>query len=80
MKRVHPVSVRWIDSTMNGHWHAASAVGAALDPTATIASVGYLLEKTRKHIVLAQSLSEGSQEVGNLLSIPRFAVVSIKRL
>lgn len=79
MKRVHAVTVQWLDSNINGGWNAAASVASSAAPTA-IASVGYLLEKTRKHVVLAQSLSERTQEVGNLLTIPRFAVVSIKRL
>lgn len=79
MKKVHAVLVRWVDSTTAGGWNAAVTVASTAKPT-SIVSVGYLLEKTNKRVVLGQSLCEGTQEVCNLLTIPRFAVTAIERL
>ena len=54
-------------------------VATGVEPT-SIASVGYLLEKNHKRVIIGQSMSVGTQEICNLLTIPRFAVQSIKRL
>jgi hypothetical protein len=45
-----------------------------------IETIGYLLEKRKKSLVLAMSVSEDTNEVMHLLSIPRKSVTSLERL
>lgn len=79
-KVVRRVEVTWRDSINQGGWDSAAAVRKhGITPT-TCVTTGYLLEKDRERVVLAQSLSEQTNEVGNLVAIPRFAVMSIRRL
>ena len=78
MKKVRFVRVDWIDSVTNGGWSAAASVADGAEPT-HIVSGGFLLEKNNRHVVIAQSLSESTQEVCNLLTIPRGNVVRIRR-
>lgn len=60
------VLVEWDDAHMEGWW----IDGAPEAPTPTIVqSVGWLAHKTRKHLVLVQSMSDGQH--GNRLQIPR---------
>ena len=69
------VLVEWDDAHMEGWW----IDGAPQAPTPTLVrSVGYLTHKTRQHIVLVQSLSDGQH--GNRLQIPRGMVRSMKLL
>ena len=78
MKKVRFVRVDWIDSVTNGGWSAANSVSTGAEPT-HIVSGGFLLEKNKRRVVIAQSLSESTQEVCNLLTIPRGNVVRIRR-
>lgn len=64
--------VEWDDAHMEGWW----IDGAARPPVPEIVrSVGWLVHKTAKHLVLVQSLTEGQH--GNRLQIPRGMVRSI---
>ena len=72
MKRVE---VRWSDAAHHhpGDWHDGK-----VDARAYVKSVGYLLNDTKTHIVLAQSRLEDSYT--GVFSIPKSAVLSIKHL
>jgi hypothetical protein len=72
MKRIE---VRWSDAAHHG---AGSWVERPIDPRAYVRSVGYLLDKTPTHLVLAQSRM-GESYTG-VFSIPRSAVRSVKQL
>lgn len=60
------VLVEWDDAHMEGWW-IDGAPGAPAP--SLVQSVGWLAHKTRQHIVLVQSLTEGQH--GNRLQIPR---------
>lgn len=60
------VLVEWDDAHMEGWW--IDGVPEAPTPT-LVQSVGWLAHKTRKHLVLVQSMSDGQH--GNRLQIPR---------
>lgn len=66
------VLVEWDDAHMEGWW--IDGVPEAPTPT-LVQSVGWLAHKTRKHLVLVQSMSDGQH--GNRLQIPRGMVKSM---
>lgn len=69
------VMVEWDDACMSGHW----IDGKPSKPKAEIVwSVGYLARKTKRHIVLVQSMSEDVH--GNALQIPRGMILSMRVL
>lgn len=72
MKRVE---VMWSDAAHHlcGDWHDGN-----VDPRAYVKSVGYLLNETKTHLVLAQSTLEGSYT--GVFSIPKSAVLKVKHL
>jgi hypothetical protein len=80
VKKIRPVRVSWDDSVGHGHWHSSEQVRADPPRPSRIETIGYLLEKKKNSIVLAMSVSEGTNEVMHLLSIPRRAVTSLERL
>lgn len=43
-------------------------------------SVGYLIEKKKDHLAFAQSISGNTCDLGEVLSIPKKAIISLKRL
>ena len=78
MKTIRPVKVKWTDSIHGAGWNDHRAASTSR-PT-KITTVGYLLERDKDRVVVAQSVSDDTEELGNLLTIPRAAVRSIKRL
>lgn len=69
------VRVTWVDAATVDQWQ----VLGSLSPIFSVTSVGYLLKKTKKRVVLVQSVSENDQQSAQL-TLPRVAVRSIKRL
>ena len=67
----------WEDSAgpLGGVWHDEDE---DVD-TVTVTTVGYLVKKTKRRIVIAHSRHDGGQ-LGGVLAIPRSAVRSMKRL
>lgn len=60
------VLVEWDDAAMEGHW----IDGHPAKPKPQIVrSIGFLAHKTKKHILLVQSVAENCH--GNSLQIPR---------
>ena len=78
MKTVRPVKVVWVDSLCAGGWVSDEA--ARLAQPSTITSVGFLLERDRKRVVIAQSVPDEVGEVGDVLAIPAAAVQSLQPL
>lgn len=74
-KKLRMVRVRWVDSAATSKPWMADGETLAADKCV---SIGYLVEKTKKKLLLAQSRS--SCEWGNPLAIPRVAVTSIRRV
>lgn len=67
-----PVIVRWIDSMGTPGWGAEPS--AKMECT----SVGFLLERTKDRVAIAQNKSHYSN--GDLLEIPTAAIKSVKKL
>ena len=72
MKRVE---VTWSDAAHHapGEW-----LEPPVDPTATVSTVGYLLDETKTHLVVAQSRMDDT--FTGVFSIPRTASRRVKRL
>lgn len=66
------VEVEWDDAHMAGWWQDGEPEPPEPD---LVRSVGYLVHKTRKHLVLIQSRTEGQH--GNRIQIPRGMVKSV---
>ena len=80
MKR-HAVEVEWLDSCVDSGWHASDAAFVRAAPS-ICTSVGILIERTPKQIVLAQSLTsnEEGEQLADVLTIPAAVVKRVRRL
>ena len=76
------VLVRWVDSVSGHGWRRSEDVNQWIDgPGHEQASVGFVVSRTKEHIVIAQSVQlcpDGN--VAELLMIPASAVLSLKTL
>lgn len=76
------VLVTWLDAASRSGWHSRSSKAdrarISRSTPLEIKSLGWLMEKNDKCIVISQSLSKWS--AGELLTIPRSCVVSIEEL
>jgi hypothetical protein len=75
---MQPVLVEWRDSMAVAGWHNVTDAKAA--QLTTVRSVGFLVKTDRASIVLAQSLGDETGDVGEVVTIPRGAVTSVKPL
>lgn len=66
--------VKWADSATHGGWVSKTDEFCPVD----CESVGWLTKSTKRHIVLAQSRNE--EQLSNLISIPRVAIIEMRRL
>lgn len=78
MKRRRILEVEWDDSATLSRWgyekeHTESSV-------AKCRSVGYLIERNEKHIVLALNASDETGRVGDTISIPAACVRKVRRI
>jgi len=69
------VLVEWDDAHMEGWWVDGDPQAPEPD---LVRSVGWLVHKTRRHLVLVQSRTDGQH--GNRLQIPRGMVRSMSTL
>lgn len=74
-KRPKKVMVKWEDSAATSGWYDLDRkpYGAVM-----CYSAGWLIEDTKKHVVLALNWNEG--QCGDYMTIPRSAVRKVKRL
>ncbi len=80
MKPLPIYCVDWRDASLTTGWQTLDGVEHGTSENHT---VGYLVEKTRKHIALAQSLAttgNGTELVDAIMTIPRDWVIRMKRL
>lgn len=68
--------VTWVDSATRRPPWSSDDEALSLRPTDVI-TVGWLMKRGRRRIVLAQSLSSSTQ-IGNVFTIPRGCVKSIQ--
>ena len=76
-----PVLVHWLDSSSivasgGGMWLASGS--AKKHKPSKISSVGFLVKRTKRKLVLVQSISPSQQ--GNALVIPAACVVELREL
>lgn len=70
------VEVVWEDSFVIKGWQEPDAWKEHVDYSLTIRSLGYILSKTKEHILIAQSIDRNGK-VADLLSIPRGSIKNI---
>jgi hypothetical protein len=75
---MQPVLVEWRDCMAVAGWHSQTEARNA--QLTTVRSVGFLLKADRHRLVLAQSLGDETGDVGEVVTIPRGAVSTIKGL
>jgi hypothetical protein len=73
------VEVEFVDACTRGTWSTLEEQRRESRPS-RCRSIGYLVERTATHVTVAQSISSASQNVADTMSIPRRAVLSIKKL
>lgn len=77
-KNLKPYIVEWDDPATVGRWRD---IAQAREETASrCVSVGFLVEKTKKKIVLSLSYDEECRHVSDTIVIPRGVVRSCRRL
>lgn len=75
------VRVKWNDSVSMNRWQPANTVDAfAKSGSDSISSVGYLYKKTKKVVILIQSVHGSERNYAETLKIPRECITSIKVL
>ena len=67
------VAVIWDDAEVDTGWDKVGTPKEAL-----VLSVGYLVKKTRKHVVLAGSITTGEYNTNNRMQIPKGMIKSIE--
>lgn len=75
MTKQKVVSVEWNDITSRNEWHNAED-----NHLLPITSVGFLMAKDKKHILISQSLSTENSLVAGSVIIPMSVVTKIRRL
>lgn len=73
------VRVEWVDSTATADWMAPDAVDKALR-CATITTIGWLMLDAPDRIIIASSHDDTWELVGELIAIPRPAIVASSRV
>ena len=73
------VEIFWIDSCSDAGWKTAIESKGVLS---SVRSVGYLLEQTEDLVCIARSMvtEEGHCPYGDLLTIPKVAIKSMKHI
>lgn len=66
------VQIRWDDAECDSGWDKAQDPKEAL-----VLSVGYLVKKTRKHYVLAGSITTGEHNTNQRIQIPKGMVKEV---
>jgi len=79
--KLTPVEVEWLDSCVDSGWHAHDAAFVRAAPT-QCTSVGYLIERTKAQLVLAQSVTatDDGDQIADVLTIPASVVKRVRRL
>jgi hypothetical protein len=73
------VEVEWSDAITHGAWDSRDAhIKAAR--TRPLRTVGYLVQKNRTSVTVAQSMSSVTQHIADTMTIPRGEVRKIRHL
>jgi hypothetical protein len=73
------VEVEWVDSCTDGRW-ASVAIHRKESHPSTCRTIGYIVDNSPKHIILAQSQSIDTQHCTDTMAIPKSAVRRVKRV
>ena len=79
VKPLIKMEIEWIDSFSSKGWGPKSEHIKGFDH-AKCRTVGYLIERTKKSISLAQSLSDITRNISDVMTIPTVAITKIKVL
>lgn len=79
MRRLPRVEVEWRDSCSRGMWDSIEG-HRKRNGVGPILSIGYLLQKTKQVVQLAQSHSVANDDVTDTITIPSENVVRMKRI
>lgn len=77
--KLNKVEVEWIDSCKSNGWGSLKYHVGELT-FSRCWSVGYVIQEDKKSISLAQSLSEDTKNIADVISIPKVAIKTIKKL
>jgi hypothetical protein len=84
LKKWEPIELRWIDSMADSGWKPESAhTPEGVDRDLEHLTVGYFFMETPRTICVIQSRSDWDYETKNVdgvMSIPKVAVLNLKRL
>ncbi len=69
------VAVTWDDAEVDAGWDKVGEPKEAL-----VLTVGFLVKKTRKHLVIAASVTTGEHNTNQRIQIPRGMLVSMETL
>lgn len=78
MKKPTIVEIEWVDSCSVGGWHRPEHFTEA--SIANCRTVGYILERTSRHIVVVQNYGDDTRNVGEGMAIPAKAIKRVRRL
>ena len=73
------VEVEWVDSVNAGGWHVPhETLAFSEDPGPIVSTLGYVEKRTKKYLILAQSVHGTNR--ANLVAIPHSAVQRVRTL
>ena len=72
------VEIEWVDSATTRGWNSPGQFVES--PLAHCRTVGYLLKRTKKYVVVVQSLGDDTHNAGEGLGIPASCVKRLRRL
>lgn len=79
MKKYRMVLVEWRDAIVRAGWEHTDEALSETDEMACT-TIGYLIEKTKEHIVVAGTLSDDGAQLNGRITIPMVWVVKIQTL
>lgn len=73
------VFVQWLDSTHGAGWNSISGHRSSchLGPMLTI---GFVVQETETHMLLAQSQSLPEEDCANTIAIPKVSIISVTKI
>jgi hypothetical protein len=77
--KLRRVEVEWVDSVNAGGWHVPHEAEAFCDdPGPILYTLGYVERRTKKYLILAQSIHGTNR--ANMVAIPHSAIQRVRKL
>jgi len=73
------VEIEWIDSCASKGWGSRDFHLKEF-ATSSCRSTGYVIEDNKKYLAIAQSISDDTHNISDLISIPKVAITKVKIL